>query len=428
MSWIPLINSGLLATAGCILALLFTSPKSQEDAAEKPLPKLPKKTELPPSAFKLESSAYERIGEGPFNLVWKTPSVELPDLREELQYYGKNARPDIKEGRALFHVALKTNNLSISAEDGVKTYLIYSKGAYTFSPENQPTSLWLEMTPASSDAANSEYLNVIVTMKNEDGTLTTVPEQSHLFTLKAQEIKNPSSSGWELQGGLRVDGSLLARQRARFVGPDLFLQKHGGEEFARAKGRDRIDFVDGDSLYSVFIKEGDFLLWKEGKWSAPLAHEDTTKYPLLVVKKIDEKMVFFEIWEAQGRGELPLNLVKLKMHDASPDMQNEFKFVGAKTWAQFIIEIRGKRMILRPNDWLILSKDGWKKIETPDEVDAYVNQSTIGPLFVLEKMVKKEGRSVLLGHLYNTSRTDEAEIELGNGNGSSALPKGNSPP
>lgn len=411
MSLIPLINSGLTVAIGIAAALLFTLSSPALD--EKPLPPLPKKTELPPSAFKVDHISYEKIGEGPFALEWKEPTIELPDLREELIYHGKNGRPDIKEGKTHFHISLKTSNVSLSAEEGVKTYLLYNKGSYSFSPENSPTSLWVEMTPVSSDAAGAEYLNVIVTLKNRDGTLITYPEQSHLFTLKGTETKNAINSGWELPGGTRVDGSLLARQRARFIGSDLFFEKHGGEEFSYSQGRDRIDFIDNDTLYSCFVKEGDFLIWKEGKWNMPSPQDDTTKFPLLVAKKNDEKMLHFELWDASGKGKLPLNLIKIKMHEGLPEMGTEFRFVGAKTWSQFIVECRGTRMILRPGDWIVLSKEGWKKIETPDEVDAYVKQILTGPLFVLDKMVKKEGRQVLIGHLFNTSRTEVNDIELG---------------
>jgi hypothetical protein len=412
MSLIPLLNSIFLIALTLGLTLFFNLD-SQKEEEYKALPPLPKKVELPPSPFKSEAAAYEKIGTGPLALQWIQPTVELPDLREEIIYYGKNGRPDIQLGRTLFHISLKSTSASKSAAEGEKTYLVYQKGVYSFSPHNRPTSLWLEMTPLSSDASNSEYLNIIVTMKSEDGKVITTPDSSHLFTVKATEVKNPLSAGWELPGGTRVDGSLLARQRARYIGPDLFLEKHGGEEFSYVMGRDRIDFMDNDTTYSCFVKEGDFLIWKDKRWEMPKPDEDTTSYPLLVIKKMDDKLIFLELWEADGKGKLQLNLVKIKMHEPLPEVAGEFKFVGAKTWSQFIVECRGKRMTLRQDDWLVLDKDGWKKMETPEQIDAYVAGTLQGPLFVLEKMIKKEGRSVLMGHLFNFSRTEMKEIELG---------------
>lgn len=416
MSRIPFINAFMLA--GIVASSIFLFSFSDEIKEEKPLPPLPKKTELPVTAFKASSSAYEQIGSGPLNLVWKAPTLELPDLKEEILYFGKNARPDVEEGRSLFFITLKTSNLSKMVEAGEKVYLVYSKGVFSFSQENRPTALWVEMQPAQ-EHASSDCLDIKVTLNDEEAGLITTPKAHHSFTAKLAENKNANAL-WELPGGIRVDGSLFARLRARFVGPDTFLAMHGGDEFAFAADADRIDFIENESLYSCFVKEGSFLIWKEGQWQSPEDGCDTTQYPLLVLKKSDEKTLTFDLWEAQGKGKLQLSLVKIKIHEGMPEITHEFKFVGAKTWSQFIVECRGQRETLRPGDWLLLTRDGWKKLETPEMVDDYVFQKEIGPLFVLDKMIKKEGHRLLLGHLFNTSRTEVREIELG-----TPEPKGN---
>ncbi|MCP5507977.1 MAG: hypothetical protein H7A37_06730 [Chlamydiales bacterium] len=49
-------------------------------------------------------------------------------------------------------------------------------------------------------------------------------------------------------GKWRVDGTLLARQRARWYGPDMFLKRHGGDEFKDVSGKRRIDFGEKATL------------------------------------------------------------------------------------------------------------------------------------------------------------------------------------
>lgn len=120
----------------------------------------------------------------------------------------------------------------------------------------------------------------------------------------------------------------------------------------------------------------------------------------------------FELWDVEGKARLPLTIFRAKLHEPMPDVVAEFKFIAAKTWAQYIIECRGKRLILKPSDWLVLTKEGWIRLTTAQDVDHFVMQKLQGPLFVVDKMHKKEGKQVLTGHIFNASRTDMKEVEL----------------
>ena len=120
----------------------------------------------------------------------------------------------------------------------------------------------------------------------------------------------------------------------------------------------------------------------------------------------------FDLWDPEGRGRIGLSLIRQREGMPLPDLSQQFKFVGAKTWAQFIVECNLKRMILKPGDWLVLTDKGWNRINSPDEVDDYVTCKTQGPLFVLDKMTKQNGKQVLVGHLFSANRTDMHEVEL----------------
>ncbi len=399
--------------------------------------------ELPKSLFAETDEFFQEIGDGLCALKWVPPQMQLPDLRNELQFFGKNGRPDSLPGKSSFHLCLKGSQEKTLAQEGERLYLVYQgtfftkerkaavngetisqagrpiwgdvapkndsldKNLYVFSPGNQPTPLWLEV-----HARGESAVDVKLSMLDEKGALVTAPNDLHIFQLQALDHGKTQVLGWDL-GGLRVDTTLLSRQRARWVGQDMFLKLHGGDEFAHSVDKERIDFFDGPNHCSCFVGPGDFIVWRNQRWEVAKSAEETQQLPLLYVKKIEDKIMTFELWDPEGRGKVILSLIRTKDHQGLPNISQEIKFVGAKTWAQFIVECKtGGRLTLRPHDWLVLTSEGWTKLDTPSQIDAFVNQTITGPLFILDEMAKKNGRQVLCGHLFNTTRTEVEEVEL----------------
>lgn len=443
MRWISYLNVVFVVAITAIAGAFFFLP-TNEIFLPQPSCHLIEKKELPKSSFALTDEAYQEIGKGPFTLQWVAPKMQLPDLRCELHFHGKNARPDVPLGKTCLYLTLKGSGETKSCLEKERIYLVYqgnlepcspspydfdgrhdfegrivpfstSRGIYAFSPDNQPTPLWLQ-----AFAVNDHTIHIKINMLDETGAIVSNPANLHSFPLECLDSRAQMSS-WDL-GGCRADTTLFVRQKARWIGPDRFLEMHGGDDFSFSSGKQRIDFFDGETPYSCFIELGDFLVWKNNRWEQSL-ESSTLGLPLLAVKKMDDKVISFELWDPEGTGKIHLSLVRSKDHRGLPDLMNEFKFVGAKTWAQFIVESRnGVRLTLRPHDWLVLTQEGWKKLDSPELVDDFVDQKIIGPLFILDKLTKKNGRQILLGHLFNTSRTEVEEVELTAHSNSSSPP------
>lgn len=367
---------------------------------------------LPKGAFAREPEAYTAIASSLLELQSVPPSLQLPDLRQHLIYYGKNGRPDAHTIHTFLHFSLSGNKTVVSIAPGERLYLLYDKKSapshYVFSPTNQETSLWIEAVPQDNEAF------VKVFMKTDKGELIVEPEQYAQFKLPEKEFIRYAGAAWEI-GAWRVDGTLLARQRARWFGGDCFLEKHGGEDYQHVVGKQRIDFGENEDLYSVFVGIGDCLIWNGKQWQAVSPGEDSLKHPLLMIKKIDERLMSFELWDVEGKGKVVLNLLKSTepwtAHHAHT-IQNTFKFVGARTRTQCVFEINHERMLVSPADWLLFTPKGWKKLETEEDIDHYVKRKLSGMLFVFGGLARKEDRQVMLGTLYNPSRSDFQEVEI----------------
>jgi hypothetical protein len=369
----------------------------------------PPKTALPKRAFAMSKESYDAIGEPVFSLQFAPMSMQLPELKKYLIYYGKNGRPDAVAEKPLLHFAFTGNKTISSVVPGERLYILYDRKLnppqYVFSPGNAESSLWIEANAEGSEA------QVKVTMKGDHGETIRDPEANANFNLPEKEYVRFGGTPWEI-GKNRVDATLLARQKARWYGPDLFLEKHGGKEYVDRIGKQRIDFGEGDDVYSLYAGLNDTIVWSGDYWKVVKPGAESLGKPLLVVKKIEDRLMNLELWDPEGKGKITLNLLKSSEPQAPSNIQQNFKFVGARTRTQFVFEIDGERMLLSPHDWLLSTKDGWVKLQTAEEIDNYVDRKTTGALFVFDGVEKKEDHMSLIGTLFNPSRTDMQPVEI----------------
>jgi len=416
MSWINLSIVSLTA-----LLLLFSAFVWLRRPAEIPVIETENvQAALPKNAFTRPKEAYDSIGTPVLALKFTPASVNLPDLRKYLTYYGKNGRPDVRIDKSMLHMSFNGNKVPTAVTPGEPIYVLYDRtqkpAQYVFSPDNRPTSLWMTVEPQGNQAS------VVVAMTNEQGELVKEPENLIRFNVPEKEFARVAAGGtpWEI-GKWRVDGTLLARQKARWFGMDRFLEEHGGDEYKYALGKQRIDFNEGDEIYSVFVGPDDCLVWEGERWKAVRLGEESVGHPILCVKKVDERMLSLDLWDAEGKGRMALNLLKSNEAWMPQSLQQNFKFIGARTRSQFVFEVDDHKMLLSPQDWLVLTDDGWKKLTTAEEIDEYVDRKLTGPLFIFDGIQRKDDKQVLVGTLFNKSRTDAQQVEVPVNAGGSTL-------
>ncbi len=405
LSWINLSIGGLIVTmllAALVITLLRPTEFSISD------PSLTNRS-LPAGSFLMPKPAFDAIGSTVFDLKFSPTPILLPDLRTQLIYCGKNGRPDAHPENTTLHFAFNGNPNLATVETGKKLYLQFDKKAatrYVFSPSNAETSLWLESSLQGNEAQVKLY------MKSDKGDIIHEPAAHAQFNLPERENMRMAGRTWDI-GKWRVDGSLLARQKARWMGPDRFLEKHGGDEYSAVNGKHRVEFNDDEDSYSVYIGMNDSLIWEDNRWKAVKPNQDSLKCPLMVVRRVEDRLMGFELWDVEGKGKIVLNLVKTTEPWQSQNLETCFKCVGARTRSQYIFEIEGQRVYLSPNDWILQTEeDGWLKLTKTADIDDYVNRKITGALFVFDGVGRNEERQVLLGTLFNPSRTETKSIEL----------------
>ncbi len=349
----------------------------------------------------------EEFGKNVLALNKNPAALQLPDLRHHLTFFGKNDRPDNKE--ELLYVGLRGSDQTQKISVNQRLYLLYelspSGGKYLFSPQNSPTSLYVELS------LDGDKAHFSVSMQTPSGQLVNTPELFANFSLPESDYLRQSGKSWQM-GDMRVDGGLLVRQKARWYGKDRFLEEHGGEEYAHIGGKERIDFGDEERHHFCYATAGDYLVWSAERWQEASGFEDTTGLPLLQIKKVDERIMRLKLWDESGRATMTLHLAKSMEMWTPQQIEQSFKFVGSRTRKQSILEINEERLFLSPFDWLIQTKSGWQKLATEQEIEQYVNGMLNGELFIFDGIKKRGGQQCLVGHLFNRSRSVLQEIEL----------------
>lgn len=407
-NWFSYLNLGLACTTVLFLLIAILLHLSRPTAI--PIPDLTlEKSMLPKGAFTMEKEDYEAIGPPLMDLQFSPMSLQLPDLKRYLAYYGKNDRPDASIEQMLLHFSFSGSKEISSIPPETPLYLVYDKDKpgikYLFSPDNQQTSLWIEATPQEKEAA------INVAMKNEAGEIIRKPEKNAKFTVPEKEFRRLHRDTWKL-GKWKADGTLLSRQKAKWHGQDLFFERHGGEEYKGTQGKQRIDFGEGEKTYSVFVDVGDALAWINNRWKEIEPGEESRQYVLLAVQQIEERLMKLNLWDEGGKAKVALNLLRSMDRMSLRNIEKAFKFVGARTRSQLMFEIDKERVLIGPKDWFLLVDKTWKKLTTPEQIDDYVERRTIGPLFVIDEISREEGRQVLLGTLFNATRTNMNAIEI----------------
>jgi hypothetical protein len=359
------------------------------------------------TTFAQPESAYRAIGQGALlALHYDQPTPQLPDLRSELMLFGIDERPDADPIHPLIHIGLRDTEEIQAIPAQEHHYLLFDRasGLYRFSPCNRPTNLWLSLKLEGGIICSE------VRMLDREGRQIDSPTERAAFEL-ATAHHRPAYENWQV-GSHRVDNSLLARLQTRWFGEDQFLADHGGDEFAWTRGKQRLDFGQGDELYSCFLAEGESLVWKGERWHNLRPGEPSRGLPILYLKTLKEKLMLLELWDELGRSRVTLSLMRSRDSWMPKHFKETLHFIGARTWSEYVLAVGDQRLVVSPQEWLLLAEKGWQVLRQVEEIDSYVNGHCQGELLVLEGMRREGGAQVLKGHLYNASRTGMEPVEI----------------
>ena len=367
------------------------------------------KPKLPSTSFTPKDQKHASLESTSLQLEYRSPKMRLPDLKGFIFYYGHNLRPDAKNADTLFFSlgSISDNNPTFSAESKEKLYLVNQENAqypYALSPGNRPTNLWFVPELSANGA------RIQVQMKDELGNVMEEPQDRAELMLTEKPQAASQGKGFMLDQ-FRADATLFSRLKAKWSGMDQFLEDHGGAEFETNIGKQRIQFGEGEDLYSVYLDKGDVMVWKDGKWAVLEPNKPTTPYPLAKISKIEDRTMRIEIYDVSGRNKVLVTLLKLQEPKVKINPQ-DFEFIGARTRIHSMFFVDGQREIVGPGDWFLHTQNGWKKLKSSKEIDAYVSGQDPGELLVIDKIENLNEKQWLAATVYSRSRSASESVIL----------------
>jgi hypothetical protein len=320
--------------------------------------------------------------------------INVSELNKELIFLGVNTRPDCDF--LSFNFSMK----------GLTPFVCYSEDVFYLT-------------------LNKEKSNQLILSKDSKGALIELWDcqlnggkaviQAKLYgeftpPIEIELMEQPFRKHTLEYEGLFVDTQMLARQNITWLGNDSFLQEHGGIRFNSLALKERIDFENG--LYTHFLSPSEGLIWKGGRWIEVSLGVDSRNYPLLYLKEVDERGIHFEFWDLQGLSKIELVLVKSAEVTTPPQRHHRLRLLSVRSLKKCLLEIEGSRCSVHPKDWLLLQDKGWQYLSSSAEIERYVLNELKGELLVIDQVVRRGGRYLLLAHIFNQSRAIKEMIEI----------------
>lgn len=408
----------IIALAGILSGRLSVFDASLSDSENYLFPETASKDSFYQKNIQWDEALFTKGG---FALQFVPPKCALPRLDGEIVFQGINRRPDAR-GRGVL-LTLLSSGSSCFIHPG-KRYFIdrkrneiasIEKGpsclSYYFNESLEQGKLWLELIGLAEDGSSAS-VRIGGDVKRESGESVTETER---ITVRLRQAETAEGRDWFL-GKNKVDAAFPVKQKMRRVGKDLFLLMHGGDDYISIAAKERFDFsTEEGENYCRFLKVDEYLAWDGKYWvDASSFLGEVSDVPILLLKKMDDKTSIFELWDVGGARMQVLQLVRYPQTPLEcEELVKELEYVGLKTWnGPTVATATGGRFSLKPNDWLVRSKEGWRKIQTVQDLKDYVSGKITEPLFIFDGMERVGTDYLLKGHLFNSLRSEVLTVLL----------------
>ncbi len=362
---------GMVLGIACFLALLFLQPERHQQWRTL-------KVDEPGD----RCYSRDRIGGGPLALNGTSSLFSM--LTREILLLGKNTRPDVKKQDAEIALSLCSSGQQQLVKNGSPVFLdiqmdqLGRMQRIEFAQE--PTEFWI--TPNLLDAQS-----ILIEVGDSPFFSDT---QDRQFILEA------------LPSNVQSSAALRTLQTATLFGCDLFFQCYGESQYRTLGQKQRLEFSSPEGGYSLFLEKGDFLSWNNEKW-----HFGANKNAMLAsVQQISDEEMVLQVWDESGFDSTEVKILRKQPEGILNRVENFLSGVRRSTSAQVVATLGNKKVILKKGDWLIQIKNEWRNLRSLADIEAYLNYTLRGPLFVFDGIeLAADGKPVLRGNLFDETRT-----------------------
>jgi hypothetical protein len=317
----------------------------------------------------------------PLHLEKKPISIPFPRLEDSFSISCERPRPDSGDECNRFVMRIKKTNQTKQLSLPARVDLKFDR-ELQFS--NETNAFWADIQKEGSD-----LLVRFMIERNE------TQEEIGVFRFVAEEAVPRSSSEFPENSPIRF----LAE--GKVLGKDLFMKTYkDGVTLQRIEVCNQV----------IPLQEGDFLVWKEGKWQPNLSLSDVRDLPIAKVAYVDDKNILFDAWGLEGYSRVSVSsLLQIPFKTKSDEFLSSVRVRSEK---QISCMLDKQCFVLKVGDWVLREENRWKILRKSDEKEAFLQGKLEGELFVFDRIDLRNGQQNIQGNLVNLARSQIVPIHV----------------
>ena len=354
-----------------------------------------------PSFSRLPIDLSKELSSASFALHTNSTHTAVPDLRSQILYYGSLLRPDSEEKSPLLHLTFRGDNEQIFVRANTPLYLRYDQGKNQWKKvEKSPLKLTFQQKNTTLE------VSVELLLPSEKENQGAHPSSTFSITETPSPTSNTANE-WVVDG-VPITAHVLEKMNARWCGQDAFLNALSNDD--RKKECQRIIFDGPDGPYTLWLKEGSCCVLEEGSWHAVEMGQKSQGKTLLYVKAITDTTMTIEIWNPDGSAVISISLNK--QVPIKTGSTPSISLIGARSRDAWIASIDSQRILLKTDDWLLCSDGSIEKIESQEQLEAYLHGEKEGTLLAFSGIERVGSERSLTGVMIDPSRTASTPLSI----------------
>ena len=240
-----------------------------------------------------------------------------------------------------------------------------------------------------------DKISLTINLNMDDELLSLLGQSSYVFNIEEDVVRDEAAICGEKALSSLYNGSIL--------GPDLLASNNELENSTR------IEIAENNQVLNV--KEGDLLVYLDGKWEISKDKDFVRNFDLFVVVdavsssklnvfayKKDKKYAFSVL-------EKPKSLI-------ISDFSNIFSFARVIGKNKISAKIDKSRFIINQGDWVVKKKGHWKVIRSgkPEKFLSYIIDNE--DFFVFEGIENYGKNKYIIGSIFDFLRSQKKECKL----------------
>ena len=341
---------------------------------------------------------YNKIGTGALALNSAIGDLPFPNISKEILLLGGNTRPDASLRNMTLCIGIKGCDTTSIVIPGQKLYLSYNDRHLHFS--HTITPIWIK--PYVNEQLET-HLEIGVSLLSKLGEV--LLDETRTYEMHPSLTREAVQS---VKDSLLKEG-VVTMQRGRWFPPDHLFEIYGGEGYKPLVNAERLQLEGSEESYFLYVKEGDFFVWKEGRWQPSTV---TMPYPMAKLTNIFPHKMEWTLWDKTGLESIKVVHKRENVEGNTLRAEEVFTQIRQRTTSQISCYIDGKTRIFKKGDWLIRLPTGWRIVKNMQEVNKIIDFTMQGELFVFDGIDKRAGKSIFCGALFDKMRGQVLTVQI----------------